>query len=69
MNEEVVVRYHFVGGEHLDCEYTDKEMYWLSVTRMEVQGLLIIDNKVINTKNITYSEIIKERVMNIDKHY
>ena len=66
MSEEVMVRYHFVGGEHLDCDFTDKEMYWLSVTKMEVQGLLIIDNKVINTKNVTYTEIIKERVMNID---
>lgn len=69
MNEEVVVRYHFVGGEHIDCECTDKEMYWLSVQRIEVEGLLIIDNKVINTKNVTYTEIIKERVMNIDKYY
>lgn len=68
MSEEVVVRYHFVGGEYLDCEYTDKEMYWLSVQRMEVGGLLIIDNKVINTKNVTFTEIIKERVMNIDKY-
>lgn len=69
MSEEVVVRYHFIGGETVDCEYTDKEMYWLSVTRMEVQGLLIFDNKVVNTKNVTYTEIIKERAMNIDKHY
>lgn len=69
MNEEVVVRYHFVGGEHLDCEYTDKEMYLLSVTSMEVEGLFIIDNKVLNTRNVTYSEIIKESVMNIDKYY
>lgn len=69
MSEEVVVRYHFIGGGTVDCEYTDKEMYWLSVTRMEVQGLLIIDNKVINTRNVTYTEIIKERVMNIDKYY
>lgn len=69
MNEEVVVRYHFIGGEYLDCEYTDKEMYLLSVTSMEVERLLIIDNKVINTKNVTYTEIIKERVMNIDKYY
>lgn len=69
MSEEVVVRYHFIGGEHLDCEYTDKEMYLLSVTSMEVERLLIIDNKVINTKNVTYTEIIKERVMNIDKYY
>lgn len=69
MNEEVVVRYHFVGGETVDCEYTDKEMYWLSVKSMEVEGLFIIDNKVLNTKNVTYSEIIKERVMNIDKYY
>lgn len=69
MSEEVVVRYHFIGGEYLDCEYTDKEMYWLSVKSMDNRGLLIIDNKVVNTKNVTYTEIIKERVMNIDKHY
>ena len=69
MNEEVVVRYHFIGGETVDCEYTDKEMYWMSVTSMEEQGLLIVDNKVINTRDVTYTEIIKERVMNIDKYY
>ena len=49
--------------------YTDKEMYLLSVTSMEVERLLIIDNKVINTKNVAYTEIIKESVMNIDKYY
>ena len=30
---------------------------------------VIIDNKVLNTRNVTYSEIIKESVMNIDKYY
>lgn len=69
MSEEVVVRYHFVGGGYLDCEFTDKEMYWLSVESMDARQLIIIDNKVINTRNVTYQEIIKERVMNIDKHY
>ena len=47
MNEEVVVRYYFVGGGHIDCEY----------------------NFVINTKNVTNSQIIKESVMNVDKYY
>lgn len=69
MSEEVVVRYHFIGGETVYCEFTDKEMYWLSVESMNTKQLIIIDNKVINTRNVTYQEIIKERVMNIDKHY
>lgn len=66
MNEEVVVRYHFIGGETVDCEYIDKEMYLLSITRFEAGLLPFCDNKVINPKNVTYFEIIKERVMNID---
>ena len=41
----------------------------MSVDSMDARQLIIIDNKVINLKNVTYSEIIKERVMNIDKHY
>lgn len=65
----MIKHWMMVGGEHLDCEYTDKEMYLLSVTSMEVEGLFIIDNKVLNTRNVTYSEIIKESVMNIDKYY
>lgn len=69
MNEEVVVRYHFVGGGFLDCEYTDKEMYYLSLKTFENRGLLVFGREVINTKNVTYSEIIKEREINIDKYY
>lgn len=69
MNEEVVVRYHFLDGSYYDCEYTDKEMYYHSLETFRNGGLLIFDKIVINTKNVTYSEIIKERVMNIDKHY
>lgn len=69
MNEEVVVRYHFIGGSYYDCEYTDREMYYLSLKTFENGGLLVFDKEVINTKNVTYTEIIKERVMNIDKHY
>lgn len=69
MSEEVVVRYHFVGGGCLDCEFTDKDMYWMSVDSMDARQLIIIDNKVINLKNVTYSEIIKESVINIDKYY
>ncbi len=66
MSEEVVVRYHFVGGEYLDCEYTDKEMYHLSLQTFIEGGTLIFENTVVNTKNVTYSQIIKERVANID---
>ena len=66
MSEEVVVRYHFVGSGYIDCEYIDKEMYLLSITRFEAGLLLFCDNKVINPKNVTYFVIIKERVMNID---
>ena len=69
MSEEIIVRYYFVGGGHLDCEYTDKEMYYHSLETFRNGGLLIFDKIVINTKNVTYSEIIKERVMNIDKYY
>ena len=69
MSEEVVVRYHFVGGETVDCEYTDKEMYYSSLNTFDLGGLLIFDKEVINTRNVTYTEITKERVMNIDKHY
>ena len=69
MSEEVVVRYHFIGGETVDCEYTDKEMYYFSLNTFDLRGLLIFDKKVINTRNVTYTEIIKERVMNIDKYY
>lgn len=69
MNEEVVVRYYFVGGGHIDCEYTDKEMYYMSLKTFEDGGLLIFDNFVINTKNVTNSQIIKESVMNVDKYY
>lgn len=69
MSEEVIVRYYFVGGGHLDCEYTDKEMYYLSLNTFREGGILIFENTVINTKNVTYLQIIKERVMNIDKHY
>lgn len=69
MSEEVVVRYHFVGGGYLDCEYTDKEMYYSSLNTFSNGGILIFDKEVINTNNVTYTEIVKERVMNIDKHY
>lgn len=69
MSENVIVRYYFVGGGHLDCEYTDKEMYHISLQTFIEGGLLIFDKEVINTRNVTYTEIIKERVMNIDKHY
>lgn len=69
MSEEVVVRYHFVGGETVDCEYTDKEMYYASLKTFENGGILIFDKEVINTRNVAYTEIIKERVMNIDKYY
>ena len=69
MSENVIVRYYFVGGGHLDCEYTDKEMYYSSLNTFDLGGLLIFDKNVINTRNVTYTEIIKERVMNIDKHY
>lgn len=69
MSENVIVRYYFVGGGHLDCEYTDKEMYHLSLQTFIEGGLLIFDKEVINTRNVTYTEIIKERVMNIDKYY
>lgn len=69
MSEEVVVRYHFVGGETFDCEYTDKEMYYSSLNIFDLGGLLIFDKNVINTRNVTYTEIIKESVMNIDKYY
>lgn len=69
MSEEVVVRYYFIGGFYTDCEYTDKEMYYASLTTFDLGGLLIFDKKVINTRNVTFTEIIKERVMNIDKHY
>lgn len=40
MNEEVVVRYHFVGGETVDCEYTDKEMYYSSLNTFDLGGSL-----------------------------
>lgn len=69
MNEEVVVRYHFAGGETVDCKYTDKEMYYSSINTFHLGGLLIFDKNVINTRNVTYTEIIKERAMNIDKCY
>lgn len=69
MSEEVVVRYHFVGSGYIDCEYIDKEMYYSSLNTLDLGGLLIFDKEVINTRNVTYTEIIKERVMNIDKHY
>lgn len=44
-------------------------MYYSSLNSFDLGGLLIFDKKVINTRNVTYTEIIKERVMNIDKHY
>lgn len=67
MNEEVVVRYHFIGGGYCDCEYTDEERYSYSVSAFENGALLIFDKTVINTQNVTYTEIIKRSVMNIDK--
>ena len=66
MNEEMIVRYYFVGGGHLDCEYTDREMYLISLQTFIEGGLLIFDNMVINTKNVTNSQIIKGSVMDID---
>lgn len=66
MSEEVMVRYYFVGGLYYDCEYTDKEMYYTSLKVFENGGILIFDKEVINTKNVIYTKIIKERVMNID---
>lgn len=69
MSEEVVVRYHFVGGETVDCKYTDKEMYYSSLDTFDLGGFLTFDKNVINIRNVTYTEIIKERVMNIDKYY
>lgn len=66
MSEEVIVRYYFVGGGHLDCEYTDKEMYYHSLSTFEKGGILIFDKMVINTKNVTNLQIIKEGAMNID---
>lgn len=66
MSEEIIVRYYFVGGGHLDCEYTDEEMYHISLQTFIEGGLLIFDNMVINTKNVTNSQIIKGSVMDID---
>lgn len=66
MSEEVVVRYYFIGGFYTDCEYMDKEMYYTSLNTFEKGGILIFDKEVINTRNVSYSKIIKERVMNID---
>lgn len=66
MNEDLIVRYYFVGGGHLDCEYTDQEMYLLSLQTFIEGGLLIFDNMVVNTKNVTNSQIIKGSVMDID---
>lgn len=66
MSENIIVRYYFVGGGHLDCEYTDQEMYLLSLQTFIEGGLLIFDNMVVNTKNVTNSQILKGSVMNID---
>lgn len=66
MSEEVVVRYHFVGGGYLDCEYTDKEMYHISLQTFIEGGTLIFESTVVNTKNVTYSQIVKGSVMDID---
>ena len=66
MSEEIIVRYYFVGGGNLDCEYTDEEMYHISLQTFIEGGLLIFDNMVINTKNVTNSQIIKGSVMDID---
>lgn len=44
-------------------------MYYSSLNTFDLGGLLIFDKNVINTRNVTYTEIIKERVMNIDKYY
>lgn len=66
MSENVIVRYYFVGGGHLDCEYTDHEMYLISLQTFIEGGLIIFGNMVVNTKNITNSQIIKGSVMDID---
>lgn len=60
MSEEVVVRYHFIGGETVDCEYTDKEMYYSSLNTFDLGGLLIFDKKVINTRNVPIQKLLKK---------
>lgn len=69
MNKEVMVRYHFVGGGYLDYEYLDEEKYSYSVSAFQNGALIIFDKTVINTNNVTYTEIIKGGVMSIDKYY
>lgn len=66
MSEEVVVRYHFVGGEYVDCEFTDKDEYKRSLQALANGDLLIFSQTTIRSQAVTYTEIIKERVMNID---
>lgn len=66
MNEEVVVRFHFIGGEYVDCEYTDKDSYTRSLQILANGGIVVFSRTSIRAEAVTYTEIIKERVMNID---
>lgn len=65
---QTIINMHQFGYK-IKEEKKYKEMYYSSLNTFDLGGLLIFDKEVINTRNVTYTEIIKERVMNIDKHY